>query len=268
MPGITSWKVKKNGKYYNQNENGAGLSETMFPPGNISELNMERCIRIYPFQQNTGGFFIAVLQKVNAYGSIDSGKVPKIKKLSKRDMPKDVHDGELLEVGDKLKNETDGKKAKKIGWGGLNEEPFVFLDNNDPTLQECFEKYGLSQNKISKETFLVRCEESRKDYRHIYMVTDDTKRVLTSKNAEFIKVVNTGVKAFTRIGGIKAKGFRICNEAIQILGQQIQTDRLINISVFDLIKLISVEYPLFSELSSTGQNRMQSLGMPYNFNKV
>jgi hypothetical protein len=32
---------------------------------------MEKCLRIYPHLQNTGGFFVAVIEKVGAFGSID-----------------------------------------------------------------------------------------------------------------------------------------------------------------------------------------------------
>ncbi|KAI0924993.1 hypothetical protein AcW2_005707 [Taiwanofungus camphoratus] len=41
------------------------MLETHWPPpaGEIEELNLTRCLRIYPHLQDTGGFFIAVLQK-------------------------------------------------------------------------------------------------------------------------------------------------------------------------------------------------------------
>lgn len=41
------------------------LSEGMFPPaGENEDIPLERCMRVYPHQQNTGGFFIAVLEKL------------------------------------------------------------------------------------------------------------------------------------------------------------------------------------------------------------
>jgi multisite-specific tRNA:(cytosine-C5)-methyltransferase len=43
------------------------LSETMFPPQTTNEdtrIPLERCMRVYPHLQDTGGFFIAVMEKV------------------------------------------------------------------------------------------------------------------------------------------------------------------------------------------------------------
>jgi tRNA (cytosine34-C5)-methyltransferase len=245
MPGMIKWKVKKNGKYYDGFEKDAGLSESMFPPSNISSLNMERCIRVYPQMQNTGGFFIAVLKKVADYGVVDTGKIPKEKKPTYQHSQKrplsssneaeeavnedeldgsvaikkkkatitNSHDHDEPQLLDKqiinaaaMDDVSPMKKKKKVGWGGLNEEPFVFLKPDNGTLHECLFQYGLGDHPaVPKDSFLVRCAEEKNDYRHIYMVSKAAKQVLTSRNAESIKVVNTGVKAFTRIGGTKAK---------------------------------------------------------------
>ncbi|EAW07414.1 tRNA (cytosine-C5-)-methyltransferase [Aspergillus clavatus NRRL 1] len=75
--GVRSWKVMdREGRMYNnwkeveeQREregiNGLGrIAEGMFPPtGENADLPLDRCIRIYPHLQDTGGFFITVLEK-------------------------------------------------------------------------------------------------------------------------------------------------------------------------------------------------------------
>ena len=77
QPGLTSWKVMdKRGRTWQswtdvekeQLTNGIeGLGrvvEAMFPrPENKPALPLERCVRIYPHLQDTGGFFITVLEK-------------------------------------------------------------------------------------------------------------------------------------------------------------------------------------------------------------
>ncbi|KAI7919915.1 tRNA (cytosine-5-)-methyltransferase NCL1 [Pyricularia oryzae] len=74
-PGMKTWKVMdKSGRVWNNWEEVEGqlevkdgksltgkLSKTMFPSG--TDLPLERCMRIYPHLQDTGGFFIVVLQK-------------------------------------------------------------------------------------------------------------------------------------------------------------------------------------------------------------
>ena len=78
--GLSSWKVMdKQGKIWHswqaveeakakEGSEGLGkLVEGMFPPTNTSEpdthLHFERCMRVYAHLQDTGGFFIAVLEK-------------------------------------------------------------------------------------------------------------------------------------------------------------------------------------------------------------
>ncbi|KAK4977426.1 tRNA (cytosine-5-)-methyltransferase ncl1 [Elasticomyces elasticus] len=74
-PGLRQWKVMdKSGRTWSswddveharKEEGEAGLDrlvEGMFAPKNGDAL-LERCLRVYPHQQDTGGFFIAVLEK-------------------------------------------------------------------------------------------------------------------------------------------------------------------------------------------------------------
>ena len=75
--GLTNWKVMdKKGKMWSSwdaveeersrnGEDGLGrLTEAMFPPaGSIETVPLERCMRVYGHLQDTGAFFIAVLEK-------------------------------------------------------------------------------------------------------------------------------------------------------------------------------------------------------------
>jgi len=71
IPGKKYWSVfDRHGKEIEQFEESLSkttdsLKETMFPPTKeiADDINLERCMRIYPHLQNTGGFFIAVLEK-------------------------------------------------------------------------------------------------------------------------------------------------------------------------------------------------------------
>ncbi|KAF7544686.1 hypothetical protein G7Z17_g9753 [Cylindrodendrum hubeiense] len=79
-PGMKSWKIMdKSAKIWNSwkevedfaNENSEGVPpgrvvETMFPRlegSDCADLPLERCMRVYPHMQDTGAFFITVLQK-------------------------------------------------------------------------------------------------------------------------------------------------------------------------------------------------------------
>lgn len=76
-PGLKSWKIMdKSGKIWNSWEEVENFTKeskdgvtpgrlvpSMFPDPNGTTLPLERCMRIYPHLQDTGGFFITVLEK-------------------------------------------------------------------------------------------------------------------------------------------------------------------------------------------------------------
>lgn len=79
-PGLRKWSVMgKDGRVWSSwaeveqvieeqgNTDGVGkLEETMFPPHqDEANIPLERCMRVYPHQQDTGGFFISALEKIS-----------------------------------------------------------------------------------------------------------------------------------------------------------------------------------------------------------
>ncbi|TPX30335.1 hypothetical protein SmJEL517_g06089 [Synchytrium microbalum] len=72
---------------------------TMWPPANVEELHLERCMRLLPHYQNTGGFFVAVIQKNNVYKGFKRPQKPKTEEVKKR-------------ASEELLSKTDGKRRK------------------------------------------------------------------------------------------------------------------------------------------------------------
>jgi tRNA (cytosine34-C5)-methyltransferase len=74
-PGMDRWKLfDSNGEETERSEfvPGGKIFETMFAPTSEEEnikKQLPRCIRVYPHLQDTGGFFIAVLEKKTALGA-------------------------------------------------------------------------------------------------------------------------------------------------------------------------------------------------------
>ncbi|DAA76045.1 TPA_exp: Uncharacterized protein A8136_1082 [Trichophyton benhamiae CBS 112371] len=75
-PGLTTWKIMdKTGRIYENwaeaeeevrklNSAASRLVEGMFPPSGDADVgDLTRCMRVYPHMQDTGGFFITVLEK-------------------------------------------------------------------------------------------------------------------------------------------------------------------------------------------------------------
>jgi 16S rRNA C967 or C1407 C5-methylase (RsmB/RsmF family) len=74
-PGMQTWKVfDANGEEMEKTEVVAGekITKTMFSPTSEEQhisKQLSRCIRVYPHLQDTGGFFIAVLEKKTSLGA-------------------------------------------------------------------------------------------------------------------------------------------------------------------------------------------------------
>ncbi len=88
LPGLYTWNVmNKNAEIFNSIEEVEKTSYTnlfrpgMFPPelSVAKEMGLEKCIRILPHYQNTGGFFITVLRKIAKPAKAD--KPGKLRKL-------------------------------------------------------------------------------------------------------------------------------------------------------------------------------------------
>lgn len=162
-PGITSWQVCTDKDTMNMEPSftaywerlndkqraDSKIVETMFPPQEVHELNLDRCWRIYPHLQNTGGFFVAVLERSPTYVL-----PPPKKKHTKRpvdDLANDSEqDGERTrkrarvdtnvevtldtEMADPTPVDTEPgpveKEKKEKGKGTYKEDPYTYVDAN------------------------------------------------------------------------------------------------------------------------------------------
>nr|CAH8824340.1 unnamed protein product [Trichobilharzia regenti] len=104
-PGLTNWRVmdKKGVWFTSYDEVPTGqqnhIRPSLFPPANVADLHLECCRRVLPHDQNTGGFFIAVLEKV--------APLPWMNTL-KREFPVNNSKTDLLDDPSEQKNNDSG----------------------------------------------------------------------------------------------------------------------------------------------------------------
>lgn len=134
------------------------------------------------------------------------------------------------------------KEVPAKGWVGANELPFIFLESDNELVTEIIQSYGLDNFPLSN--LLVRSTDGSQ--RHIYIVSDMAKQVLQASNSYALKLVNTGVRLFTKSYG----GFRISNEGIQTINPFLSTLRVVEVSDLDLKILIEHEHPKFDSFSN------------------
>ncbi|KXS20297.1 S-adenosyl-L-methionine-dependent methyltransferase [Gonapodya prolifera JEL478] len=126
-PGLTSWKVVSiKGNSYDSYDSvppaeRTKLQPSMFSTGVTEGMNMDRCLRLYPHLQDTGGFFVAVLQKVKPFNpDLSAAQTPPVTTTTDADAPveeevKDVDNDadmeESLEPPSKKRRTDDASEA-------------------------------------------------------------------------------------------------------------------------------------------------------------
>ncbi|XP_067467567.1 RNA cytosine C(5)-methyltransferase NSUN2 [Thunnus thynnus] len=303
MPGVTSWKLMtKDGQWFSDwsevpSSRHTQIRPTMFPPKDpekLASMHLERCMRILPHHQNTGGFFVAVLVKkapmpwnkrypklrkdVSSSSAAQTGcspaattqaDAPRLPESASDDGEGGVAEGKVEEEAPKgasLAQETSAKQEgvcgppplKKMKLFGYKEDPFVFLTEDDPVFITIQSFYDLSPN-FPKLNVLTRTHEGKK--RHLYMVSKELRNVLLN-NSERMKVINTGVKVWSRNSDGEEFGcaFRLAQEGIYTLQPYIRS-RMITVSVEDIKVLLTQENPFLSKLEDDAHAQAKKMVM-------
>uniref|UniRef100_A0A4W6FMW6 tRNA (cytosine(34)-C(5))-methyltransferase n=1 Tax=Lates calcarifer TaxID=8187 RepID=A0A4W6FMW6_LATCA len=255
MPGVTSWKLMtKEGQWFSDwsevpSSRHTQIRPTMFPPKDpekLASMHLERCMRILPHHQNTGGFFVAVLEKKS------------LMPWNKR-YPKAPKGASLTQEATAKQDGVCGPPPlKKMRLFGYKEDPFVFLTEDDPVFTTIQSFYDLSPG-FPKLNVLTRTHEGKK--RHLYMVSKELRNVLLN-NSERMKVINTGVKVWSRNSDGEEFGcaFRLAQEGIYTLQPYIRS-RIIRVSVEDIKVLLTQENPFLSKLEDDAHAQAKKLGM-------
>jgi len=260
-PGLTKWKcASKQCEIYSSFEevpeqiSKTQIRPSMFPPPPevANSLGLEKCARLLPHHQNTGGFFVALLEKV-ALCPWESAR--KIVKTDGQQITESDADNEKDENSSEI--EPPQKKFKGQN-RGFKEDPIIYFKDNETVYEDIKGYFDLS---LPSDLFLTRCLEECKK-KHIYFTNSLIKQIVEN-NKERVKIINTGVKAFTRAD---TKGSRCdyrlaqegCLSTIPFIKQ-----RILKLGKEDLIILLSSSEidkpPEISSFSDKFKSDVQSL---------
>uniref|UniRef100_A0A8C2PAG1 tRNA (cytosine(34)-C(5))-methyltransferase n=1 Tax=Capra hircus TaxID=9925 RepID=A0A8C2PAG1_CAPHI len=296
VPGLSQWKVMtKDGQWFASwddvpHNRHTQIRPTMFPPKDpekLQAMHLERCLRILPHHQNTGGFFVAVLvkkssmpwnkrpPKVNGEPAEPRAPVPPSpaeptagcastpSELESKLAPgiSDTGAAESAEDADGSGSRRGGvcgpPPSKKMKLFGFKEDPFVFIPEDDPLFPPIQKFYALDPS-FPKTNLLTRTTEGKK--RQLYMVSKELRNVLLN-NSERMKVINTGIKVWCRnnSGEEFDCAFRLAQEGIYTLYPFINS-RIITVSIEDVQVLLTQENPFFRKLSSEAYSQVKDMG--------
>ncbi|KPM08675.1 tRNA (cytosine(34)-C(5))-methyltransferase-like protein [Sarcoptes scabiei] len=203
------------------------IRESLFPPQNRNELNLNFCCRILPHYQDTGGFFISLLRK-------------KVTDIQWKQQQKDNQSSSIKATSNQAENQAEEKltitstnestKKRKRKYLGHREDPFSFLDPNDPDWISLKNYYQFSETLGSKQ-FAHRCSRNGKR-RNIYYLSEKAADFIRT-NDQTIKIITAGCRAFNRVDVNKiACSFRITQEGIPSIFPYFAR----NLSLYDPLK--------------------------------
>ncbi|KAK2586633.1 hypothetical protein KPH14_011680 [Odynerus spinipes] len=262
-PGVTHWlPASKTLEYYHSWEDVPQQWQTqirpkMFPPSkeDCSKFHLERCMRILPHHQDTGGFFVAVLEKVkplpwengshistqsteNMNSDNKKSELSLEEEAEKKEIENNSNDKKRSLEGEKKLQEPQRKRKRVVGY---REDPFVFFkDDKEDVWLSIKEFYDISGD-LDPRCLLVRCHEGKK--KNIYFTSPAIRDIVIS-NENKVKMINTGVKTFVRCDNKNMKcAFRLAQEGMQSIFHYIGKNRKLKVTREDLILLLQNNDP-------------------------
>ena len=268
-PGLKRWRVMSNANVWAGGEDTDGSRDgvypTFFPPSSEQTHPLERCMRVYPHLQNTGGFFIAVIQKEAPLPWMKDNKNRDSQAVLSADPPISTESATgSREPEDKLENRpfgVFGRFSAPSGYKGYKEDPFIFVDKSDELIAELSSLYGLPQS-FPWENCFSRSEGKAKN--NIYITNSLVSKILATNQANnnVVKMVNAGLRVFCRSDLSVGSPYRLrlsqdgCNLFIDYISK-----RKIRIHESDLIKMLASESVSLSDFSLEGLNEIRDVSI-------
>ncbi|CAN6984230.1 hypothetical protein IGI04_000085 [Brassica rapa subsp. trilocularis] len=292
-PGLKKWKVHDRGGWYRSYKDVPkvqrdGVLRSMFPSGKsdkdstagggsssgeiasdesaeeVCDLPLERCVRIVPHDQNTGGFFIAVLHKVSSLPDFqEKRRYTRGRNSSENKEEIVVEEEAASDNGLKLEKESTIKEGTvelgkevpppvKGKWKGL--DPVVFL-RDETVINRIKSFYGINDESFPLNGHLVtrNSDTSTKgNVKRIYYVSRSVKDVLELNLAagEKIKVASVGLKMFEKQSARECAAgscsFRITSEGLPVI-LPYMTKQLLYATMVDFKSLLQYKSIKFND---------------------
>ena len=300
--GVSMWRVfLGNSKKWIDNiseskdeEEGKKLCETMFPPTEDEkrEFHLERCMRFLPHLMDTGGFFVAVLEKTKPLDDEEGRREKILKKVvskkrkrewieqGKPEAPK-PKEGEDDQDKESKREKVDAEDAGSVKKGESNvehdstirrrseeelwqrsfgEDPLVPIDaipTFTPIWQSISEFYGLS------DSFLRECVATRKrDCAQLLWIPREARAFAELRE---IKIINAGVKIFERQKRkpgetVSGSDYDLSGEGLQFIAPFLSEKRIVCCEKSDIIALLSQRDVPIGSLASPTQEKLRTIG--------
>ncbi|KAL5521818.1 NCL1 [Sanghuangporus sanghuang] len=269
------------------------MLKTQWPPENTGDLRLERCVRVYPHLQDTGGFFVAVLQRRDPSPRAIPPPKPEVKRPieaqgSNGTKSRPAAEERAAKKAKLLHNEVEFKDAE---WpptvdarveeepvtteivGTFKEDPYTFVSPNDSIVQSCVEKMILSDT-FPRSNLYVR-NAAGTPIRSLYLVNDMVREVMLQTDYKRMRLISAGVKLFgrselgntrrqrrqaeveTASASVEQVEFRVLHEGLLALLQYIDQESVLVGGVKELRAMLEAYYPLCSTFEEPFRTRIK-----------
>ncbi|CCD23333.1 tRNA (cytosine-C5-)-methyltransferase NDAI_0B02980 [Naumovozyma dairenensis CBS 421] len=248
-PGISKWEVYD--RTMSIVSKGAEKSkDTWFQPTEeeANDFNLSHCIRVFPHQQNTGGFFIAVLEKIEETVEDEKSFVSSpaaVVNVTTETTTENVNGTTAVNEQDTVP-ETKPKKKTKLPIDAID-EPFVFIDPYHKAFASCWDYYGIDDS-FNKNTCLVRSSTGEPS-KVIYTVCPSLRDII-ELNDQKLKLVFSGVKLFVYQRDDIDCPWRIHSEALPIMRNHMESERIITTTLKMLKYLLIEPFPTLENITN------------------
>ncbi|KAF9652423.1 S-adenosyl-L-methionine-dependent methyltransferase [Thelephora ganbajun] len=280
-PGMTYWKPPVD-KELNFSDSYEGYLESLpeerrkttkmvkthWPPDNVDELYLDRCMRLYPHLQDTGGFFVAVLERVEFPSASErthkegkrtaehleepsTAKKPRINEVEVEDiMDQDESAAVSISASALVPEPEQGEKdgvepAESANDTGFKEPPYTYLPRDDPSVVACLEKLNINSS-FPAHNLLVR-NPTGEAARSMYLTNDLVRKIIGSNDYTRLRLVTAGTKIFGRQEGKSAgSSFRVLGDGIPVVMPYIADEHIVTADIEMLRVLMEGYYPLLT----------------------
>ncbi|KAH8396475.1 hypothetical protein KR222_011157, partial [Zaprionus bogoriensis] len=268
-PGMTDWKLatKEVDAVYSSFDEVPEQLHTIIRPAmfplpapEMAAIGLDKCMRVLPHLQDSGGFFVAVIEKRRPL-AFEKNDLQDLLPKPETAKPESSEQAEQPEE-DKSSAAPWGPQRKRRRLHGYKEDPYVFFGEQDADYDAISEFYQLDAT-LNKRCLLTRCQTERK--KNIYYCSDPI-RDLVLHNEHHIKIINTGVKTFVRCENRHtAHPYRLAQEGLQTSNAFIGDKRRIQVQRADLVLLLNctdpTKPPSTHDLQPETQQRCKELGV-------
>jgi len=229
------------------------IRKSLFPPTaeEAEWMHLERCMRCVPHDEDTGGFFVATLRKVekaNFAAKAEARAEHAAKRAATGENREAVTTMDSQPQGAGTATDADADADDAANSASVNQKGLVDYAVWE---QEYYEKardfYGLDATARPRDAFYTRMDPANQKGgnaaaqgkpKGVFYFPPPTREILKCCD---LKVVSAGIKVFERKkeGGQGPAGeYRLCQDGIQALAP-FMTKRVVNITVQDMCNLLN-----------------------------